>query len=105
LGLEPARLVADLLDLLAVRPDLPGDDPRRARAVGDLLHELVALAEHLAGDPHDVVGMAVVLGVDQRLRHLAAPGKISVGSLSRNVSSTVRIWSSATTSRSRARAS
>ena len=37
-------------------------------AVGDLRGELVALAEDLADDLHDVVGMGVVLGEDQRLR-------------------------------------
>ena len=38
-----------------------------ARAVGDLGGELVALAEDLADDLHDVVGVGVVLGEDQRL--------------------------------------
>ena len=41
------------------------------RLVGDLGGEVVALAEHLAGDLDDLVGVRVVLGEDQRLRHLA----------------------------------
>ena len=45
------------------------------RLVGDLGGEVVALAEHLAGDLDDVVGVRVVLGEDQRLRHLAAAGE------------------------------
>ena len=44
-------------------------------AVGDLLRELVALAELLAHDPDDVFGVAVVLGEDQRLGHLGAAGE------------------------------
>ena len=45
------------------------------RLVGDLGGEVVALAEHLAGDLDDLVGVRVVLGEDQRLRHLAAAGE------------------------------
>ena len=45
------------------------------RLVGDLGGEVVALAELLAGDLDDVVGVRVVLGEDQRLRHLAAAGE------------------------------
>jgi hypothetical protein len=43
--------------------------------VGDLLAELVALTELLAGDLDDVVGVAVGLGEDQRLGHLFAAGE------------------------------
>ena len=43
--------------------------------VGDLLAEVVALAELLADDLHDVLGVAVVLGEDQRLGHLGAAGE------------------------------
>ena len=45
------------------------------RLVGDLGGELVPLAEHLAGDLDDLVGVRVVLGEDQRLRHLGAAGE------------------------------
>ena len=45
------------------------------RLVGDLGGEVVALAEHLADDLDDVVGVRVVLGEDQRLRHLGAAGE------------------------------
>ena len=51
--------------------------------VGDLLGEVVALAEHLAGDVDDFLGVVVVLGEDQRLRHLVRPGNSSVNSVSR----------------------
>ena len=44
-------------------------------AVGDLLAEVVPLAELLAQDAHDVLGVAVVLGEDQRLGHFGAPGE------------------------------
>ena len=46
-----------------------------AGAVGDLLAEVVALAELLADDADDVVGVGVVLGEDQRLRHFGAAGE------------------------------
>ena len=45
------------------------------RLVGDLLAEVVALAELLADDLDDVVGVAVGLGEDQGLRHLLAAGE------------------------------
>jgi hypothetical protein len=54
---------------------LLGDHARRAGAVGDFLREVVALAELLAHDLHNVVGVAVVLGKDQGLRDLGAPGE------------------------------
>ena len=38
----------------------------------DLLAEVVALAELLADDPHDVFGVQVGLGEDQRLRNFGA---------------------------------
>ena len=41
----------------------------------DLLAEVVALAELLADDPHDVLGVQVGLGEDQRLRNLGAAGE------------------------------
>ena len=44
-------------------------------AVGDLLGEVVALAELFADDLDDVFGVAVVLGEDERLRHFGAAGK------------------------------
>ena len=44
-------------------------------AVGDLGGELVALAEHLADDLDDVVGVRVVLGEDQRLGDGLAAGE------------------------------
>ena len=44
-------------------------------AVGDLGGELVALAEDLADDLHDVVGVGVVLGEDQRLGDGRAAGE------------------------------
>ena len=44
-------------------------------AVGDLLAEVIALAEHLAGDAHDFLGVVVVLGEDQRLGRLVAAGE------------------------------
>lgn len=46
--------------------------------VGDLLAEVVAAAELVADDLDDVLGMAVVLGEDQRLRHLP-PARKDVG--------------------------
>ena len=44
-------------------------------AIGDLLGEVVALAEHVAHDADDLLGVIVVLGEDERLRDLAAAGK------------------------------
>ena len=44
-------------------------------AVGDLLGEVVALAELLAEDFDDVLGVGVVLGEDEGLGHLGAAGK------------------------------
>ena len=44
-------------------------------AVGDLLGEVVALAELFADDLDDVFGVGVVLGEDERLRHFGAAGK------------------------------
>src|SRR5439155_4717772 len=44
-------------------------------AVGDLLGEVVALAELLADDLDDIFGVAVVLGKDERLRYFGATGK------------------------------
>ena len=41
--------------------------------VGDLGDHVVALAELLAADAHDVLGVAVVLGEDQRLGDVAQP--------------------------------
>ena len=51
-------------------------------AVGDLLGEVVALAEHLAHDMDDLLGVVVVLGEDQRLGQPLAvrPGNSSVKS-------------------------
>ena len=43
--------------------------------VGDLHREVVAAAELLAHDLDDVVGVGVVLGEDQGLRHLGAAGE------------------------------
>ena len=43
--------------------------------VGDLLAEVVALVELLAHDAHDVIGVAVVLGEDDGLGHIAAAGE------------------------------
>jgi hypothetical protein len=37
--------------------------------VGDLRGEVVPLAEHFAHGLHDLLGVVVVLGEDQRLRH------------------------------------
>ena len=45
---------------------------RAGGAVGDLLAEVVALAEFLADDRDDVIGVGVVLGEDERFRHLGA---------------------------------
>ena len=45
---------------------------RILRAVRDLRGELVAAAEHLTHAPHDLLGMRVILGEDERLRHLTA---------------------------------
>ncbi len=42
-------------------------------AVGDFLAEVVALAEHLAGDAHNFFGVVVIFGKDQRLGHLFPP--------------------------------
>ncbi len=43
--------------------------------VGDLLGEVVALAELFADDLDDILGVGVVLGEDERLGHLGAAGK------------------------------
>lgn len=48
---------------------------RAGRAVGDLLGEVVALAELLAHDLDDVLGVGVVLGKDQGLGHPLAAGE------------------------------
>ena len=42
---------------------------------GDLLAEVVPLAELFADDPHDVFGVQVGLGEDQGLGNLGAAGK------------------------------
>ena len=44
-------------------------------AIGDLLGEVVALAEHVAHDADDLLGVIVVLGEDKRLRDLAPAWK------------------------------
>ena len=44
-------------------------------AVGDLLRKLVALAKFFAQDFHDLFGVVVVFGKDQRLGHLGAAGE------------------------------
>ena len=46
-----------------------------AGAVGDLGGEVVALTEDLADHLHDVIGVRVVLGEDQRLGHSGAAGE------------------------------
>ena len=43
--------------------------------VGDLLGEIVAFAEFFTHDLHDFVGMAIVLGEDERLGNLCPPRK------------------------------
>ena len=43
--------------------------------VGDLLSEVVALAEDLANEADDFLGMVIVLSEDQGLRRLDAAGK------------------------------
>ena len=48
---------------------------RAGGAIGDLLCEVVPLAEFLAHDLDDVVGVGIVLGEDQRLGHPGAAGK------------------------------
>ena len=48
---------------------------RAGGAVGDLLAEVVALAEFLAHDLDDVLGVGVVLGEDEGLGHLGAAGE------------------------------
>ena len=53
------------------------------RAVGDLLSELIALAEIFPDGVDDIFGVAVVLGEDQRLRDFFATGKYIRKSLSR----------------------
>ena len=58
-----AELLQQILGLLA------------GGAVGHLPAEVVPLAELLPHDLHDVVGVVVVLGEDQRLRHLGAAGE------------------------------
>ena len=45
------------------------------RLVGDLLAEVVAFAEDLAAEVDDVLGVGVVLGEDERLRHERAAGE------------------------------
>ena len=48
---------------------------RAGGTVGDFLREVVALTELLAQDTHDVLGVAVVLGEHQRLRHFRTAGE------------------------------
>ena len=43
--------------------------------VGDLLAKVVAFVENLAADTHDIVGVGIVFGEDERLRYLVASGK------------------------------
>ena len=73
---------------------------RAGGAVGDLLGEVVALAELLAHDFDDVFGVGVVLGEDEGLGHLGAAGKDFGEQLVAEGATMVRIWSGATTSRS-----
>jgi hypothetical protein len=67
-------------------------------------------AEDLADDPDDVLGVAVVLGEDERLGDDPAPGEDAVLVVRQEqvvleVGMTVRIWSDETTRRSSSRAS
>ncbi|OBQ30381.1 MAG: hypothetical protein AN485_23925, partial [Anabaena sp. MDT14b] len=48
---------------------------RAIGAVGDLLGEVIALAEHLAHGADDLLCVVIVLGEDQRLRHFPAARK------------------------------
>ena len=68
-------LPGDFLDFGAVGLLLLFDDADEAGAVGDFLAEVVALAEHLAADSDDVVGVGVVLGEDEGLGHIGAAGE------------------------------
>ena len=65
----------DFFDLFPIGSDFLLDIAHEAGAVGDLLAEVVAFVENLAADAHDIVGVGVVFGEDQRLRHLVASGK------------------------------
>ena len=65
----------DFLDLLPIGSDFLLDIAHEAGAVSDFLAEVVALVEDLAADAHDIVGVGVVFGEDQRLGHVVASRK------------------------------
>ena len=65
----------DFLDLFSIGSDFLLDIAHEPGAVSYLLAEVVAFVEDLAADAHDIVGVGVVLGEDQRLGHLVASGK------------------------------
>ncbi len=59
--------------------------------VGDLFAEVVALAEDLAAEVDDVLGVGVVFAKMRVFGTRVRPGKSSVGSASRKACRTVRI--------------
>ncbi|MDW8415886.1 MAG: hypothetical protein RMK78_10555 [Thermaurantiacus sp.] len=59
--------VAELLDQLV--GVYAGD------TVGDLLGKVIVTAEHLAGNRHNLLGVMVILGEDEGLRHMGAAGE------------------------------
>ena len=65
----------DFFDFAAVGLLLLFHEANEAGAIGDLLAEVVALAEDFAADADDVVGVGVVLGEDERLRQVGAARK------------------------------
>ena len=71
-----------------------------AGGLGDLLAEVVALAELFADDPHDVFGVEVGLGEDERLRDFGAAGEDFGEELSAEGADDQPDLVSATTSRS-----
>ena len=52
-----------------------GRDLGKSGAIRDLLAKVVALGQHLAHGTHDVVGMGIVLGENQRFRYFGAAGE------------------------------
>src|SRR5207245_7161071 len=62
----------DLVDLLTIGCFFLGNHACRPGPIRYLLSEVITLAELLAQDLNDIVGVAVVLGKDQRFGHFGA---------------------------------
>ena len=74
----PVAIISTVTAMRGIEAVAEGGDQlfgcRAGGLVGDLLGEIIALAELLAERPDDILGVAVVLGKDQGLGHIC-PGR------------------------------